>query len=70
MSVGLWLPPLLIVGLGAFLWFATWLERLIPAVDGQRMTVTVDSGLKVISPRQESVGIHGPPEVELGSAVA
>ncbi len=35
MKVGLWAAPAVLVGLAAFLWVATWLDRLIqrPTLD-------------------------------------
>ncbi|MHB8467630.1 MAG: hypothetical protein ACYDH6_17815 [Acidimicrobiales bacterium] len=61
MSFGLWIAPAVMAGLFAFVWFATWLERLVPlpAIDETWSTESLDSVVTGTSAHAEPIGTDG-----------
>jgi hypothetical protein len=58
MNVGLWSPPAVLAGLFAFLWAATWLDRLIsPSEADRRMPPTVVPGPAQTAGHLETLGM-------------
>jgi hypothetical protein len=71
MSIGLWSVPMVVVGLVAILWVATWLERLVapPAFDVELvMPETVAERLTAAITPAAFPSIDAQAGVELGSA--